>query len=51
MSRWDDVEVVGRAVVLVVQSTSLEFLIMHDPEFCSLNGVVGIKGDSARSRS
>jgi hypothetical protein len=44
MSRGDDVEVVGRAVVLVVLSTSQEFLVMHDPEFCSLDGVVGVKG-------
>jgi hypothetical protein len=44
MSRRDDVEVVGRAVVLVVLSTSQEFLVVHDPEFCSLDGVVGIKG-------
>jgi hypothetical protein len=44
VSRGDDVEVVGRAVVLVVLSTSQEFLVMHDPEICSLNGVVGVKG-------
>jgi hypothetical protein len=44
MSRRDDVEVVGRAVVLVVLSTSQEFLVVHDPEICSLNGVVGVKG-------
>jgi hypothetical protein len=44
MSRGDDVEVVGRAIVLVVLSTSQEFLVMHDPEFCSLDGVVGVKG-------
>jgi hypothetical protein len=29
---------------LVVLSTSQEFLVMHDPEFCSLDGVVGVKG-------
>jgi hypothetical protein len=29
---------------LVVLSTSLEFLVVHDPEFCSLDGVVGVKG-------
>jgi hypothetical protein len=40
----DDVEVVGRAIVLVVLSMSQEFLVMHDPEFCSLKGVVGVKG-------
>jgi hypothetical protein len=39
----DDIEVVGRAVVLVVLSTSQEFLVMHDPEICSLDGVVGVK--------
>jgi hypothetical protein len=44
MSREDDVEVVGRAVVLVVLSTSHEFLVVHDPEFCSLDVVVGVKG-------
>jgi hypothetical protein len=44
VSCGDDVEVVGRAIVLVVLSTSQEFLVVHDPEFCSLNGVVGIKG-------
>jgi hypothetical protein len=44
MSRGDDVEVIGRAIVLVVLSTSQEFLVVHDPEFCSLDGVVGIKG-------
>jgi hypothetical protein len=44
VSRGDDVEVIGRAVVLVVLSTSQEFLVMHDPEICSLNGVVGVKG-------
>jgi hypothetical protein len=44
VSRGDDVEVVGRAVVLVVLSTSHEFLVVHDPEFCSLDGVVSVKG-------
>jgi hypothetical protein len=44
MSRRDDVEVVRRAVVLVVLSTSQEFLVVHDPEFCSLDRVVGVKG-------
>jgi hypothetical protein len=44
VSRGDDVEVVGRAIVLVVLSTSQEFPIVHDPEFYSLHGVVGIKG-------
>jgi hypothetical protein len=40
----DDVEVIGRAIVLVVLGTSQEFLIMHDPEICSLDGVVGVEG-------
>jgi hypothetical protein len=44
LSRRDDVEVVRRAIVLVVLSTSQEFLDVHDPKFCSLNGVVGVKG-------
>jgi hypothetical protein len=44
MSGRDDVEVVGRAVVLVVLGTSQEFLVMHDLEICSLNGVVCVKG-------
>jgi hypothetical protein len=37
-------KVVERAIVLVVLSTSQKFLFMHDPEFCSLDGVVGVKG-------
>jgi hypothetical protein len=44
VSCGDDVEVVGKAVFLVIQSTSQDFLVVHDPEFCSLNGVVGVKG-------
>jgi hypothetical protein len=44
MSRSDDIEVVGRAIVWVVLGTSQEFLVMHDLEICGLNGVVGIKG-------
>jgi hypothetical protein len=40
----DDVEVVGRAVVLVVLGASKEFLIVHDLEICSLDRVVGIEG-------
>jgi hypothetical protein len=39
-----DVDVVGRTVVFVVLGTSQEFLVMHDPEICSLNGVVGVEG-------
>jgi hypothetical protein len=44
MSRRDDVKVIGRAIVLVVLSTSQKFLVTHDPEICSLKGVVGVKG-------
>jgi hypothetical protein len=44
VGRRDDVEVIRRAIVLVVLSTSQEFLVVHDPEICSLNGVVGVKG-------
>jgi hypothetical protein len=40
----DDILVVGRAIVLVVLGTSQEFLIVHDPEICSLDGVVGVEG-------
>jgi hypothetical protein len=39
----DDIEVVGRAVVLVVLGTPQDFLVVHDPEIYSLNGVVGVK--------
>jgi hypothetical protein len=44
MSRRDDIEVVGRAIVLIVLSTSQEFLVVHDLEICSLDGVVGVEG-------
>jgi hypothetical protein len=40
----DNVEVVGRAFVFVVLGTSQEFLVVHDPEICSLDGVVGVEG-------
>jgi hypothetical protein len=40
----DNVEVVERAIVLVVLGTSQEFLVVHDPETCSLDGVVGVEG-------
>jgi hypothetical protein len=40
----DNVEVVGRAIVLIVLGTSQEFLVVHDPEFCSLDRVVGVEG-------
>jgi hypothetical protein len=44
VSRWDDVEVIGRAIVLVVLGAPQEFLVVHVLEVRSLNGVVGIKG-------
>jgi hypothetical protein len=44
MSRRNDVEVVGRAVVVIVLSTLQEFLVVHDPEICRLDGVFGVKG-------
>jgi hypothetical protein len=44
MISMDDVEVVRGGVVLVILGTSLEFLIVHDPEICSLNRVVGVEG-------
>jgi hypothetical protein len=40
----DNVEVIGRVIVLVVLGTSQEFLVVHDPEICSLDRVVGIEG-------
>jgi hypothetical protein len=40
----DNVDVVGRAIVLVILGTSQEFLVVHDPEICSLDGVVGVEG-------
>jgi hypothetical protein len=40
----DNIEIVGRAIVLIVLGTSHEFLVMHDREICSLDGVVGVKG-------
>jgi hypothetical protein len=44
MSCRDDIEVIGRAIVLVVLGTAQEFLVVHDPEICSFNGVVGVEG-------
>jgi hypothetical protein len=44
MSHRDNVEVVGKAIVLIVLITSFEFLVMHDPEIYSLDRVVGVKG-------
>jgi hypothetical protein len=40
----DNVEAVGRAIVLVILGTSQEFLVVHDPEICSLDRVVGVEG-------
>jgi hypothetical protein len=40
----DDVEVIGRAIVLVILGALQEFLVVHVPDVRSLNGVVGIKG-------
>jgi hypothetical protein len=40
----DNVEVVGRAIVLVVLGTSQEFLVVHDSEIYSLDRVVGVEG-------
>jgi hypothetical protein len=40
----DNVEVIGRAIVLVVLGTSQKFLVVHDPEICSLDRVVGAEG-------
>jgi hypothetical protein len=40
----DDVEVVGRAIGLVVLGTSQEFLVVHDPEICILDGMIGVEG-------
>jgi hypothetical protein len=40
----DDVEVVGRAIVLVVLGVSQEFLVVHMPEVRILDGVVTIEG-------
>jgi hypothetical protein len=52
VSSRDDVEVVRRAIVLVVLGTVQEFLVVHDPEIYSLNGVVGAKGEPrVRGRS
>jgi hypothetical protein len=39
----DDVEVICRAIVLVVLGASQEFLVVHVPEVSSLNGVVGVE--------
>jgi hypothetical protein len=40
----DDVEVIGRAIVLVVLDASQEFLVVHVSEVRRLNGIVGIEG-------
>jgi hypothetical protein len=43
MSNRDDIEAVGRAIVLVVLGTTQEFLVVHDLEIGSLNWVVGFE--------
>jgi hypothetical protein len=40
----DDVEVAGRAIVLIILGTSKKFLVVYDPEICSLNRVVSVDG-------
>jgi hypothetical protein len=44
VSCWDNIKVIGRAIVLVILGTSQEFLVVHVPEVGSLNGVVGVEG-------
>jgi hypothetical protein len=43
VSRRDDVEVVGRDIVLVVLGTTQEFLVVHDLEIYCLDGVISIE--------
>jgi hypothetical protein len=40
----DNVEVVRRAIILVVLGASYKLLVVHDPKFCSLDRVVGVEG-------
>jgi hypothetical protein len=40
----DDVNVIRRAIFLVVLGTSQEFLVVHIPVVGGLNGVIGIEG-------
>jgi hypothetical protein len=40
----DNIEVIRRAIVLVIFGTSHEFLVVHVPEVGSLNGIVGVAG-------
>jgi hypothetical protein len=44
MINRDNVEVVRRAIVLVILRTSQEFLVVHVPDLYSLDGVVGVEG-------
>jgi hypothetical protein len=44
MIRRDNVEVVRRAIILVVLGASQELLAVHDQEICSLDRIVSIKG-------
>jgi hypothetical protein len=39
----DDVEVTGRTIILVVLGTMQKLSIVHLPEVCGLNGVIGVK--------
>jgi hypothetical protein len=43
MSYRDNVEVIRRAIVLVILGTSQEFLVVHVPKVGSLNRIVGIE--------
>jgi hypothetical protein len=45
----DNVEVVRRAIVLVVLGKLQEFLVVHDSEICSLDQVVGVEGSGSPS--
>jgi hypothetical protein len=44
VSSRDDVEVIGRAIVLVVLGMTQEFLVVHDSEICYFDMVVSIEG-------
>jgi hypothetical protein len=44
IGRWDDVKVIGRAVVLVIMGASQEFLVVHVLQLRCLDGTVDVKG-------
>jgi hypothetical protein len=44
MINKDNVEVVRRAIILVVLGTSQELLVVHDPKICGLDRVIGVEG-------